>query len=42
MQLQDKSAMVAVGRLLASDDFQMVLDADNTSESTNFSSFFQF
>lgn len=30
--------LVAVGLLLAPDDFQMVLDADNTSKSTDFSS----
>uniref|UniRef100_A0A673C566 Uncharacterized protein n=1 Tax=Sphaeramia orbicularis TaxID=375764 RepID=A0A673C566_9TELE len=41
MQLQDKAdsrpMLVAVGLLLAPDDFQMVLDADNPSQSREFS-----
>lgn len=42
VQPQDKThirpILVAVGLLLAPDGFQMVLDADNTSKSTDFSS----
>lgn len=42
MQPQDKTdsrlTLVTVGLLLAPDDFQMVLDADDTSKSTDFSS----
>lgn len=41
MPPQDKTdfrpVLVAVGLLLAPDDFQMVLDADDTSKSTEFS-----
>lgn len=42
MQPKDKTdsrpILVAVGLLLAPDEFQVVLDADNTSKSTDFSS----